>query len=204
MRRLVGSIALGFIALQAIPCEAALPTRGLYLSQPLESTAPAIEMMLGEGILHLGYLPAGAVMDRIWYGSLRLPVPVFEQGFWWPSFQLLLGYHRQQAPVGIPFQGVEYGTTVKKDLPLNLTLYALGTLSNSLNGSDTIQPLQRLEAGIGYKAASSVRLFAGYQSWDSPLGLGALTNFNSTRRFSAWMFGVDFQLTQLMGFPGDN
>lgn len=204
MRMLLGSITSGLVIIYSFPGEAALPTRGLYISQPVENTAPAVEFVMGDGILHLGYLPAGAGIDRIWYGSLRLPAQVFEQGSWWPALQLLLGYHRQQAPVGMPFQGIEYGASLKKDLPLNLSLYALGTYSKSLNGGDSILPLRRLEAGCGFRASPGFRLFAGYQSWDSPQGLGVSSNFGATRRFSAWMLGVDFQLTQLMGFPGED
>jgi hypothetical protein len=45
----------------------------------------------------------------------------------------------------------------------------------------------------------------GYQAWQSPMGLGTTTSiYSSSRDFSGFLVGVDMQLAQLAGFPGDD
>lgn len=194
-------IAIG--GLLAGPAEAA-PTSGLYLFQPVETPTSAVEMVIGEGVLQIGYLPEPALADRHWYGSLRLPISVVPEGKWWPGVRAMVGYHRQQAPIGLPFQAIEYGGALSKELPLNLKLYGLGTMARSLSAGDTLGALSRLEAGIGYQPTPGARLFAGYQLWQSPTALGTATSaFSSSRSLSGWIIGVDIQLSHLAGFSED-
>lgn len=187
------------------PPAIALPAQGLYLSVLNQTRTPAIEFVMGDGVLQIGYLPEPQLAERLWFGSLRLPIPVLQEGHWWPSLKLLAGYHRQQAPVGTPFQAAEIGTSLTKALPFNVSLYGFGSWAQSLSGSDSLPPLMRAEAGIAWKAARGMRLFMGYQRWQSPGGLSAgLASFATSRDFSGVTAGIDYQLGQLAGFSGDD
>lgn len=182
----------------------ALPAQGLFVTLLPAPHAAGFEMDIGD-VFQLGYVPEEIVANRIWYGSLRFPVSILAPGPWWPGLKGMLGYHRQQNPTGLMFQGIEYGMGLNQELPAGFSLFALGTLTRSLDARDTLPPLARLEMGIGFKAALGTRLFAGYQSWQSPLGLGVPgSGFAVAQTFAGWMIGADFQLAQLAGFPGDD
>ncbi|MNL40253.1 hypothetical protein D3C87_1625900 [compost metagenome] len=161
--------------------------------------------MIGKGVFQIGYLPEPKESERLWHASLRLPIQLLGEGRWWPEARILLGYHRQQTPIGSAFQALEAGGTLTKELPFNFSAYALGAAAQSLNGNDTMPPLVRCEVGLGWRATPGSRIFAGYQSWQSPVGLGTASSvYSSSREFSGFLVGIDMQLAQLAGFPGDN